>query len=124
MLDHELRQEVSKFGRLRLVRGRIVLNGLGSAQGGAAYYNFRIAEMTTLPLTAEEVHQTGLAEVARINAALAAARTEAGARKPVIYRDKPALTQAWYEIGARVVASSVRTSRAMWSATMPFQLRW
>ena len=77
-------------------------NGLGSAAGGAAYYNYRIAEMTTLPLTAEEVHATGLAEVARINAALTVARSEAGTRKPVVYRDKPSLTKAWYDIAARV----------------------
>lgn len=76
--------------------------GLGGAKGGADYYNFRIAEMTTLPLTADEVHATGLAEVARINAALAAARSAAGSRKPVIYRDKAALTKAWYDIAARV----------------------
>ncbi len=77
-------------------------DGLGSAQGGEGYYRFRIAEMTTLPLTAEEVHQTGLAEVARINAALGKARAEAGDRKPVIYRDKAALTRAWYDLAARV----------------------
>ena len=77
-------------------------NGLGAAAGGNDYYRFRIAEMTTLPLTAEEVHQTGLAEVARINAALAAARAEAGTRKPQVYRDKASLTKAWYDIAARV----------------------
>ena len=77
-------------------------NGLSAAKGGDAYYRYRIAEMTTLPLTAEEVHATGLAEVARINAALAKARAEAGSRKPVIYHDKPALTEAWYAIAAKV----------------------
>ena len=77
-------------------------NGLGSAAGGNDYYRYRIAEMTTLPLSAEEVHETGLAEVARINAALAAARAEAGSRKPQVYRDKASLTKAWYDIAARV----------------------
>lgn len=77
-------------------------NGLSSARGGEAYYRFRIAEMTTLPLTAEEIHQTGLSEVARINAELAKARAEAGGRKPKIYRDKEELTRAWYDIAARV----------------------
>ena len=76
--------------------------GLNSAKGGDAYYRFRIAEMTTLPLTAEEVHQTGLAEVARINAALATARAEAGSRKPTVYRDKASLTKAWYDLAAKV----------------------
>lgn len=77
-------------------------NGLGSAAGGADYYRFRIAEMTTLPLTADEVHETGLAEVARINAELAKARAEAGTRKPTIYRDKASLTKAWYALAERV----------------------
>ena len=77
-------------------------NGLADARGGAGYYRFRIAEMTTLPLTADEVHATGLSEVARINAALAVARNQAGARKPQIYRDKAELTKAWYAIGAKV----------------------
>ena len=76
--------------------------GLAGVPGGDTYYAFRIAEMTTLPLTAEEVHATGLAEVARINAALAKARAEAGARKPKIYRDKAELTAAYEAIGARV----------------------
>jgi len=76
--------------------------GLNSAEGGDAYYRFRIAEMTTLPLTAEQVHATGLAEVARINAALATARAEAGNRKPTVYRDKASLTKAWYDLAAKV----------------------
>jgi uncharacterized protein (DUF885 family) len=77
-------------------------NGLDTAQGGDDYYSFRIAEMTTLPLTADEVHATGLAEVARINAELTKARAEAGDRKPTIYRDKASLTAAWYDLAKRV----------------------
>lgn len=76
--------------------------GLNSATGGDAYYRYRIAEMTTLPLSAEEVHATGLAEVARINEALATARAEAGDRKPTVYRDKASLTKAWYDLAAKV----------------------
>lgn len=76
--------------------------GLREAPGGADYYRFRVAEMTTLPLDPEEVHRLGLAEVERINTALAAARAEAGAQKPTIYRDKAALTRAWYRIAERV----------------------
>lgn len=77
-------------------------NGLSSADGGDAYYNYRIAQMTTLPLSADEVHATGLAEVARISTELAKARAEAGGRKPKIYTDKAELTKAWYDIAARV----------------------
>lgn len=75
---------------------------LSDMPGGDAYYRFRIAEMTTLPLTADEVHALGLSEVARINADLAKARAEAGDRKPVFYRDKASLTAAWYEMAKKV----------------------
>jgi uncharacterized protein (DUF885 family) len=70
--------------------------------GGYAYYNYRIAEMTTLPLTADEIHETGLAEVARINAALAVAREEAGGRIGETYQSKAELQEAWYETAALV----------------------
>ncbi|HTV03008.1 MAG TPA: DUF885 domain-containing protein [Luteitalea sp.] len=35
---------------------------------GTAYYEYLVKRFTTLPLTAEQVHQTGLAEVAKIRA--------------------------------------------------------
>lgn len=76
--------------------------GLAASPGGPEYYRNRVLEMTTLPLDPEAVHQLGLSEVARINAALAAARAEAGDRKPTVYRDKAALTEAWYAIGRKV----------------------
>ncbi|KQN13289.1 MULTISPECIES: DUF885 domain-containing protein [unclassified Sphingomonas] len=40
--------------------------GLSSLPGGDAYYTFLIRQNTTLPMTAEQVHQLGLTEVARI----------------------------------------------------------
>jgi uncharacterized protein (DUF885 family) len=40
--------------------------GLSSLPGGDAYYTFLIQQNTTLPMTAEQVHQLGLTEVARI----------------------------------------------------------
>ncbi|MFN6936588.1 MAG: DUF885 domain-containing protein, partial [Tsuneonella sp.] len=76
--------------------------GLGGTPGGDAYYRYRVAEMTTLPLTPEEVHATGIAEVDRIEKALATARAEAGSRKPVVYTDKAELTKAWYALQERV----------------------
>ena len=36
--------------------------------GGMEFYNFRLKHYTTLPLTAKEIHETGLSEVARIRA--------------------------------------------------------
>ncbi|RZM13283.1 MAG: DUF885 domain-containing protein, partial [Sphingomonas sp.] len=40
--------------------------GLSGMPGGAAYYDYRIAQSTTLPMTAAQVHALGLTEVARI----------------------------------------------------------
>ena len=40
--------------------------GAWSLPEGAAYYQQRLAVMTTLPLTADEIHELGLREVARI----------------------------------------------------------
>ena len=70
--------------------------------GGDDYYSYRIHEMTTLPLTAEEIHQTGLSEVARINAAIAAAKAEAGDRTAPTYTTKAELQEAWYEVAREV----------------------
>jgi uncharacterized protein (DUF885 family) len=44
--------------------------GASATPNGTAYYQNRIAHYTTLPLTAEEVHQIGLKEVAKIKAAM------------------------------------------------------
>ena len=70
--------------------------------GGKAYYQYRIEDMTTLPLTAEEIHNTGLSEVERINAAIAAAETEAAGRTGATYTSKPDLQKAWYEVAEQV----------------------
>lgn len=70
--------------------------------GGEAYYDYRITEMTTLDLTADEIHEIGLSEVARINAALAQARKEAGDRTQPTYTTKAELQAAWYEVAERV----------------------
>ena len=40
--------------------------GVSAQPNGAAYYNFRIREMTTTDLSAEQIHQLGLKEVKRI----------------------------------------------------------
>lgn len=46
--------------------------GVSSTPNGAAYYKNRIAFYTTLPLTAEEIHQIGLDEVKKIRNAMEA----------------------------------------------------
>ncbi len=79
--------------------------GATATPGGDAYYAYRIAEMTTLPLTAEEVHRLGLSEVARINEARQQAIAERGHRRPPVYKTKESLQEAWYEVGRKVDAA-------------------
>ncbi len=52
--------------------------GVSAQPGGAAYYAHRIREETTTDLTAAQIHQIGLDEVARIRAEMSALATRAG----------------------------------------------
>ena len=70
--------------------------------GGEAYYAYRIEDNTTLPLTAQQVHDTGLAEVARINTAIEEAKAEAAGRTGETYTSKADLQAAWCDVAERV----------------------
>ena len=52
--------------------------GLSSMPGGAALYRYLIEANTTLPLSADEVHNLGLSEVARITRQMDAIRVQVG----------------------------------------------
>ncbi len=53
--------------------------GVGSLQSnGADFYNQRLADQTTTSLTADEIHEIGLSEVARLRAEMDAIRQEVG----------------------------------------------
>lgn len=52
--------------------------GISAQPGGDAYYAFRIKQMTTTDLSADEVHNIGLSEVARIRAEMETVAAEAG----------------------------------------------
>ena len=52
--------------------------GVSAQLGGAKYYAFRIREETTTSLTAEQIHQIGLNEVARIRAEMVEVASKAG----------------------------------------------
>ncbi|HWP94226.1 MAG TPA: DUF885 domain-containing protein [Gammaproteobacteria bacterium] len=52
--------------------------GYGALPGGEAWYAFRVKASTTTDLTPEQIHATGLAEVARIRAEMEAVRTAVG----------------------------------------------
>jgi uncharacterized protein (DUF885 family) len=42
------------------------VSGVGAQPNGAAYYEYRLKDQTTTDLTANEIHQIGLDEVARL----------------------------------------------------------
>jgi uncharacterized protein (DUF885 family) len=52
--------------------------GVSALPDGTDYYNHRLAVYTTLPMTAEEVHELGLEEVARIKGEMEAIRQQVG----------------------------------------------
>jgi uncharacterized protein (DUF885 family) len=54
------------------------LPGVSAQPGGARYYEFRIREETTTDLTADQIHQIGLKEVARIRAEMVEVANSAG----------------------------------------------
>ncbi|HEX6374208.1 MAG TPA: DUF885 domain-containing protein [Allosphingosinicella sp.] len=91
--------------------------GLVHMKGGAEVYRRLIESTTTLPLTAEEVHTTGLGEVARIKSEMEAVKARSGFKGtlPQFFeylrtdpRFKPATKEAlrdgYFAIGRRVDA--------------------
>lgn len=55
-----------------------VASGVGSQPNGENYYNFRLKASTTTELTADEIHQVGLAEVERITKEMIAIKDKVG----------------------------------------------
>ncbi|HET9372229.1 MAG TPA: DUF885 domain-containing protein [Vicinamibacterales bacterium] len=53
-------------------------SGVGSLPNGTAYYRERLANQTTTTLTADQIHQIGLDEVARLRGEMEAIRKEVG----------------------------------------------
>ncbi|AWW74560.1 DUF885 domain-containing protein [Erythrobacter sp. KY5] len=52
--------------------------GVSATPGGEAYYDYRVRSFTTTGMTADEVHQLGLSEVARIRAEMEEVAAQAG----------------------------------------------
>jgi uncharacterized protein (DUF885 family) len=91
--------------------------GLVHMKGGPAFYNYQILSNTTLPLTANYVHNLGLSEVARIRQEMDAIRIKTGFKGTLaeffVYlrtdpkfklASKEALRDGYYAIGKRVDA--------------------
>ena len=91
--------------------------GLSQMKGGEALYEHMIESTTTLPLTADELHRTGLAEVERIKTGMEEIKSEVGfdgtlneffdyVRTDPKFKpeSREALTQNYYDIGRQVDA--------------------
>jgi uncharacterized protein (DUF885 family) len=89
--------------------------GLSAMKGGEGLYQYMIEQTTTLPLKADDIHNLGLSEVARITSGMEAIRKEVGFKGtlPEFFdhlRSDPkfklasrdALTQGYYDIGKKV----------------------
>ena len=92
-------------------------HGLMYMKGGDRLYRHLVQSTTTLPLTPEEIHQTGLSEVARITSEMEKVKQEVGfegtlqqffehLRTDPKYKSKTreALTQRYYDVGKTVDA--------------------
>jgi uncharacterized protein (DUF885 family) len=95
--------------------------GIMYMRGGDKLYRYLIESTTTLPLTAEEIHQLGLSEVARITAAMEQVKQEVGFKGTLQQffdhlrtdpkykmKSREALTARYYEIGKAVDAQIPR----------------
>ena len=91
--------------------------GLSSMKGGAVLYDKMVRDATTLPLTAAQVHDIGLKEVARITGEIDKVKDEVGFKgtRPQFFEHlrtdpklkmptREALTQGYYDIGKKVEA--------------------
>ncbi len=89
--------------------------GLSAMKGGAQLYAKLLEDTTTLPLTADYIHDLGLSEVARIRSEMEAVKTEVGfdgtlaeffefMRTDEQFKpeSREALTQGYYDIGKQV----------------------
>ena len=101
--------------------------GLMYMKGGDKLYRYMVQSTTTLPLTPEEIHQTGLSEVARITGEMDKVKQEVGFQGTLpqffdYLRTDPkfkkptreALTQGYYDIG-----KSVDAKLATYFSTLP-----
>lgn len=95
--------------------------GLSAMKGGEGLYQYMIEQTTTLPLKADDIHNLGLSEVARIKSGMEAVRKEVGFKGtlPEFFEhlrtdpkfklnSRDALTQGYYDIG-KIVDAKIST---------------
>jgi uncharacterized protein (DUF885 family) len=108
--------------------------GLMHMKGGAKLYDYLIESTTTLPMSADEIHNLGLSEVTRIKTGMDAIRQEVGfaGTLPEFFdhlRNDPkfkmesreALTKGYYDIGKQVDA--IISSQFKYLPKAPLEIR-
>ncbi|MEL7536101.1 MAG: DUF885 domain-containing protein [Pseudomonadota bacterium] len=71
-------QRMIAFVEAELPETDEIATGVGALPNGEAYYNYRLRASTTTGMTAEEIHQLGLSEVARIRKEMIALKDKVG----------------------------------------------
>jgi uncharacterized protein (DUF885 family) len=85
--------------------------GVWKHENGAAYYDYLLRHYTTTDLSAEEIHEIGLAEVERIQAEIRAAANELGFGESLSFAE--IFAQATAETGTASGEESLETCRAL-----------
>jgi uncharacterized protein (DUF885 family) len=70
--------EISNWLQTDIVNSSEQANGVWALPFGDTYYSFQLSLMTTLDLSADEIHEIGLSEVTRIRAAMEAIKNSVG----------------------------------------------
>ncbi len=76
-------EKIIAWAEAEMAKAPAVSTGLVSQPNGRAYYNYRLATQTTTDLTADEIHEIGLAEVARLRAEMEAVKEQTGFQGPL-----------------------------------------
>ncbi len=70
--------ELIAFIESDMPKAAVNATGVSTQPDGAAYYKYRLATQTTTAMTAEEIHEKGLSEVARIRGEMMALKDKVG----------------------------------------------
>ncbi len=113
---------VIAFATEDLSRAADNVSGVGTSQpDGAAYYNYQLKQNTTTAMTADEIHQLGLSEVARLRGEMENVKAQVGFQGDLpaffkhvqgdpkqLFPDTDAGRQAYIDEATRVIANIKR----------------
>jgi uncharacterized protein (DUF885 family) len=117
-------RELISWAESELPETEDIATGIWRLPQGAAYYEERLASMTTTDMTADEIHELGLAEVARISAEMESIRTAVGFEGDLdeffaFVRDDPRFYYANTDEGRQAYLDKARQDLAFITALLP-----